>query len=49
LSNVRHYDLGCGNNFKEVFGDIRLLWLFPVQTTRGDGMHWPRNDWQNEV
>ncbi|KAH7978355.1 hypothetical protein HPB49_005269 [Dermacentor silvarum] len=31
------FDIGCGNNFVEVFGRSRLLWLFPVFTSLGDG------------
>lgn len=38
------YDLGRGENFRQVFGTNPLFWLLPLQTTVGDGLSFPRND-----
>ncbi|CAN7945531.1 unnamed protein product [Ixodes hexagonus] len=35
------FDIGCYNNFVEVFGRNRLLWLVPVFTSLGDGCRFP--------
>lgn len=35
------FNIGCSNNFVEVFGRSRLLWLFPVFTSLGDGSRFP--------
>ncbi|KAH9382478.1 hypothetical protein HPB48_023075 [Haemaphysalis longicornis] len=35
------FDVGCYENFVQVFGRRKLLWLVPVFTTPGDGVHFP--------
>lgn len=35
------YDLGYCENVKEVFGDDPVLWMIPVNTSRGDGVEFP--------
>ncbi|XP_018898890.1 palmitoyltransferase ZDHHC15B isoform X2 [Bemisia tabaci] len=35
------FNLGCGPNFTEVFGDDVLLWFVPVFTSMGDGVEFP--------
>ena len=34
--------LGHGNNFQEVFGDNKALWLLPVFSSFGDGLTFPQ-------
>lgn len=41
------FNVGALNNFKEVFGDNKILWFFPVFTSRGDGCGFPTKK-QNE-
>jgi len=36
------FNIGCRQNFKEVFGDNCLLALIPTFTSRGSGCAWPR-------
>uniref|UniRef100_A0A0X3PT62 Palmitoyltransferase n=1 Tax=Schistocephalus solidus TaxID=70667 RepID=A0A0X3PT62_SCHSO len=36
------FNIGCRQNFKEVFGDRWGLWLLPVFTSRGTGCSFPR-------
>lgn len=49
------FDIGLENNFAEVFGRNRVLWLLPVFTSIGDGFRFPtrlfpnRNAIQNPV
>ncbi|CAH0560328.1 unnamed protein product [Brassicogethes aeneus] len=31
------FDLGCGRNLREVFGDNKVLWFVPVFSSLGDG------------
>ena len=40
------YDVGKAENFLQVFGTNKLLWLLPVfpeSTHRVDGIYWPKN------
>ena len=34
------FDLGWRRNLHMIFGERKLLWCLPVQTTLGDGWHW---------
>ena len=48
LMESKKYDIGFGNNFKQVFGDNKLLWFLPINLPmgypNGDGLTWPTND-----
>lgn len=35
------FNIGKCNNFKEVFGNQRNLWLFPIPSSQGDGVTFP--------
>ena len=35
------YNIGREENWKEVFGDNKLLWLLPIFTSRGTGLSFP--------
>eukprot|EP01103_Thecamoeba_quadrilineata_P019552 TRINITY_DN796_c0_g1_i1.p1 TRINITY_DN796_c0_g1~~TRINITY_DN796_c0_g1_i1.p1 ORF type:complete len:288 (-),score=-0.97 TRINITY_DN796_c0_g1_i1:96-959(-) len=34
------YNMGHQRNFSQIFGERPLLWLFPILTVSGDGVHW---------
>ena len=48
LMENKKYDVGFENNFKQVFGDNKLLWFLPINLPmgypNGDGLTWPTND-----
>ena len=37
FADAKRYDLGCYENFKQVFGKSPLLWVLPVPSTVGNG------------
>eukprot|EP01089_Gocevia_fonbrunei_P013889 TRINITY_DN3667_c0_g1_i2.p1 TRINITY_DN3667_c0_g1~~TRINITY_DN3667_c0_g1_i2.p1 ORF type:complete len:355 (-),score=48.68 TRINITY_DN3667_c0_g1_i2:94-1158(-) len=37
------FDLGKNENFKQVFGDNKLLWWIPIASYKGDGLSYPMN------
>ncbi|XP_017077665.1 palmitoyltransferase ZDHHC15B [Drosophila eugracilis] len=39
--NHRGFDLGCAANFRELFGVKWYLWIFPIFSSRGDGLSFP--------
>lgn len=48
-SNKAAYDLGCCDNLKEVFGDDPVLWLVPVNTSKGNGVVFPIRERQEKT
>ena len=48
LMETKKYDIGFENNFKQVFGENKLLWFLPINLPigypNGDGLTWPKND-----
>ena len=49
LMQSKKYDIGFVNNFKQIFGDNKLLWFLPINLPigypNGDGLTWPtKND-----
>ncbi|OCT81295.1 palmitoyltransferase ZDHHC20-A-like [Xenopus laevis] len=38
------YDLGFSKNIRQVFGDKKIYWLFPIFSSLGDGFSFPRGD-----
>lgn len=44
------YNIGTYNNFIEVFGNKKSLWMVPVFTSRGDGCRFPsrRHKYEND-
>jgi len=46
--NIVHnpYDLGKLENFYQVFGKDPKLWFLPVQSSLGDGYHFPKYEYQ---
>ena len=49
LMQNKKYDIGFSNNFKQVFGENKLLWFLPINLPigypNGDGLTWPtKND-----
>lgn len=46
--NRRGFHLGSGNNFQEVFGDQKLLWILPIFSSFGDGLTFPRQGYAED-
>ena len=48
LIQNKKYDLGFIENFKQVFGECKLLWFLPINLPigypNGDGLTWPTRD-----
>ncbi|CAG5117947.1 unnamed protein product [Candidula unifasciata] len=42
--DIRLFDMGLSENLRHIFGHRKLLWLFPVFTSVGDGCHFPLRD-----
>eukprot|EP01111_Echinosteliopsis_oligospora_P009771 TRINITY_DN2927_c0_g1_i1.p1 TRINITY_DN2927_c0_g1~~TRINITY_DN2927_c0_g1_i1.p1 ORF type:complete len:295 (+),score=44.17 TRINITY_DN2927_c0_g1_i1:45-929(+) len=46
---INPYNLGTSENFRQIFGDNKILWFIPVKSTIGDGLHFPTiNTYQRE-
>ena len=45
LKENKKYDMGFANNFKQIFGENKLLWFLPINSPLGypvgDGLTWP--------
>ena len=48
LMHNKKYDLGLAHNFKQVFGENKLLWFLPINLPsgypNGDGLIWPTKE-----
>ena len=42
VQDKKGFHLGTSNNIQEVFGDNKLLWIFPIPTCLGDGIVFPQ-------